>query len=347
VNLHNDRIPDEQIMAFLDDAETYRLNGLLLKIDEFPVENDKISWDLGWIQRADWIVREAGKRGVYVQISIFNTWSRDPRTWFEDTLNGQNHVFNVWQDGDDEAKENYIRTIIARFAGYYNVYWELGNEMSHAPNSGSTFERLARTKYLPWLRQYDPYDLPIGLSEPKLSKTMAGIDIVFAHRGWEFLPDGSQQAWIANELAVSWTYGKMLCNNPEMRDPTSRLGYRRIFWRQFVSGGSGASTASWLLIKNWTNDTNKSAALTVMADQRRLREFIEALPLPFTEMDAVNGLVTSAPGIEDVRSRGKAGEVYVTYVLAESDPPNANVPSGMPSSMTPPELITHSCWINE
>ena len=50
-----------------------------------------------------------------------------------------------------------------------------------------------------------------------------------------------------------------------------------------------------------------------MADQQRLRTFIERLPVNINETYPLDGFVRSGPG--DYSTRGKVGRTYVTYFL--------------------------------
>lgn len=329
-DLHENPLTEAQMLAYLDALASTGHNGILIKVALFPLENDRVSWDLGWIQRGEWLVREAGKRGIYVQINFFDTWARAAGRYFEfdkrdpndpndRAYEGADQVFNVWADGDDAVKQNYIRTIIARFGGYSNVYWELGNEMEHAPNDPVEFRRLANQKYIPWIRQYDPYDLPIGVSE-MATGTRTNVDIVFAHQAItsQMPPLTATQAWQWNEMYQGWkAFPDRLVFDRTMRNPEHRLGYRRAFWRMFVTGGTGASEATLLNLANPLND----AALTVMRDHQRLREFIEQLPVDINTMQplALNSFVTTGPDLSERRTRAVAGQVYVTYLLLNPD----------------------------
>ena len=190
VNLTYGYKTDQQFINYLDQMVKYKHNGILLKMALYPLESDRISWDLNWIRRGEWIVGEALKRGIYVQVNLFDTWSRDKNQYFVHNMQGAGQVFDVWNDGDDKVKQNYLRYIISRFASFANVYWELGNEMEHSPNCGSCFVKLANEKYLPWIRQFDPYQLPIGLSEDIWRQTSA--DIGFLHQTHR-LPDESMK----------------------------------------------------------------------------------------------------------------------------------------------------------
>ncbi len=304
---------DEALLAYLDALEEYRHNGLLLKIGLFPLEDDGLTWDLGWIQRGEWLVREAARRGIYVHVNLFDTWARRKGDPFEDDTLADNQVLNVWDPdflwlSDKPRIRNYIRTVVSRFAGFSNVYWELGNEMEHRPNCGACFVSLANDYYIPWIREADPYDLPIGLSETVWRD--ADVDIGFLHQTNE-LPDPSwQRPTMMNEL-VRGGVDKPLWRDDAMRDPAERIAFRRTFWRVFATGGTGSSEATWLDIGRPLSEPVRA----VMADQQRLREFIESLPTPINEMDPDAETITAGPGAHYVRS--KRGEAWVAYFLLE------------------------------
>ncbi len=307
---NTERYSDSTFLSYLDEMAARNHNGLLLKTALFPVENDKLSWDLTWIQRGEWLVEQMASRGIYCQISFFDTWSRHRDHWFQYSTSGGDHVFNVWASGDETAKENYIRTLVARFAGYYNVTWELGNEMEHSPNPGSTFVTLANSDYIPWIRQYDPYGLPIGVSEGAIYGS-ANVDVAFLHQTGSLPPSsGTSRVYIMNELVSGWSGGS-LYQDSTIRNSGNRFGYRRTFWRMFTYGGTGSSEATWLYIDTPLN----SAVETVMDDQARLRSLVEGLPTHLNEMDTDTGFVSAGPG--EYRTRRKSGECYVTYFLLD------------------------------
>jgi hypothetical protein len=281
---------------------------LLLKTALYPVGNDLLSWDLEWIRRGEWLVREMAARGIYCQLNFFDTWSREKGKWFTNNTDGTNQVFNVWDTSDESAKENYLRTLIARYSGFYNVYWELGNEMEHRPNSGTAFAALANDKYLPWIRKYDPYDLPVCLSEEIWRKTNVDIGLIHqTNRFPDYKTDGNRPNMI-NELVRGGISG-VLATDSVIRNPEERISYRRTFWRYFTYGGCGSTQATWLSITEPLNE----AVLNVMGDQMRLRNFIDQLPVSINEMDTDTGFVATGPG--SFRTRGEKGECYVTYFL--------------------------------
>ncbi len=329
------RYSDAEFLNYLNTCENYKHNGLLIKTSLYPIENDKFSWDLTWIHRGEWMIKEMAERGIYCQVNFFDTWSRDKDKWFSYNTNGPSQVFNVWASGDEDAKENYIRTIVARFSGFYNVYWELGNEMEHSPNSGSAFVTEANAKYIPWTRQYDPYGLPIGLSENVWKN--ADVDIGFLHQPrTSSLPSTSwTKPTIMNELVSGDVDGSMW-RDDVIRDSTTRYSYRSTFWRMFTYGGVGSSEATWLNIKTSLND----AVLNVMSDQKWCQEFINALPVHINEMNTDTEFVNSGPG--SYRTRRKDGQCYVTYFLLGK---NQNTGSGTVNVDLPAGIYTVK-WYN-
>jgi len=264
--INEKHMTDETFITLLDTLEKYKHNGLLIKIALFPLKEDKYTWNLKWINRAEWLVREMQIRGIYAQINFFDTWSREKNS-LKFNINGKRQVFNVWEPGDEGTKKNYIKTVVSRFAGFSNTYWELGNEMEHSPNSGKNFVKQANSKYIPWIRQYDPYNLPIGLSEGCWRKT--DVDIGFIHQpnalsvffsySWKqpvkFVKQFTKRYlkigihWdrpvIMNELVRSGITGPMW-KDSTIRDGANRIAYRRTFWLMFTTGGCGSSEATWL-----------------------------------------------------------------------------------------------------
>lgn len=308
-------VSDSQFTSYFDKMEAKGHNGLLIKTALAPLEDDGFSWDLGWIGRAEGLVEQMRDRGIYAQVNLFDRWSRPNGVYFDWTTNPGSQPIDAWDTSgsEDWKTRNYIRTMVARFAGYSNVYWELGNEMEGG-GQGSAFQTQANAKYIPWIRQYDPYDddgtgsLPIGLSETVWTGT--NVDIGFLHQT-DVLPPTStsgNRPVIMNELVRGGVTSDSLWADGVMRNPAERFGYRRTFWRNFTYGGSGASEATWLRIQTPLN----SAANTVMDDHNRLRTFVESF-LNINEMNTDTGSVLSGPG--QYRTRSKPGEAYATYFM--------------------------------
>jgi hypothetical protein len=340
--INEKHITDETFITLLDTLKKHKHNGLLIKISLFPLRDDKYTWNLKWIHRAEWLVREMQARGIYAQINFFDTWSREKNS-LNSNIDGKKQVFNVWELGDEGVKKNYIKTIVSRFAAFSNVYWELGNEMEHSPNSGKDFVKLANSKYIPWIRQHDPYNLPIGLSEG--CWRMADVDIGFLHQPRAlFASPGNKlvnkmkqylkklfnfTSWdrpiIMNELVRGGISGP-LWKDSTIRHDDNRVVYRKTFWLMFTLGGSGSSEGTWL---NFNTPLNE-AVQNVMNDQMYLRNFIESLSVNINEMIPDNSFAISGPG--SYKTRCKKGIIYVSYFHL---PPNEVMQKGTVKAYLP------------
>ena len=306
---------NQHLIDYLDILEREKHNGLLLKIAMFPLENDGISWDLDWIRRAEWLVEEAAARGIYVQINFFDTWSRDRSKVFQNTTDAKKHVLNAWNPDSWFSSEipqikNYVKTIVARFSGYSNVYWELGNEMEHT-NCGPCFAEMANAYYLPWIRDFDPYKRPIGLSEDIWKETTA--DIGFLHQANELPHPDLDRPVIMNEL-VRGGIDKALWRDDAMRDPKSRIAFRRAYWQNFVLGGVGASQATWLDISQPLNE----AAFNVMYDQKQHRKLVERFVKNINDTYHLASIVRSSSSWVGTRGSHTEG-IYLTYLLGKPE----------------------------
>src|SRR3546814_18291863 len=99
---------------------------------------------------------------------------------------------------------------------------------------------------------------------------------------------------------------------------SSDLAYRRAFWGMFIHGGSGASEASWLDIEEMNDDVRAG-----MEDHRRLRDFLEALPVPVLATNPGEWFVLDGPVSHP--PPGKPGVAYVTFF---PEPPGRARPGG-------------------
>ncbi|GEM_PF-2371399 len=323
---------DEQLIQYLDLLVKYKHNGILLKIALYPLEKDGLSWDLEWIRRGEWLVKEAAARGIYVQVNLFDTWSRNNDTWFKNNTDGDGHPFNVWKAGDEHKKQNYIKTIVSRFAAFPNVYWELGNEMEHKPNCGACFVDLSNQYYIPWIRAADPYDLPIGLSEEVWRD--ANVDIAFLHQTNELDAASWTKPAMMNELVryerppsllrtllkkspkfIRRIYKKVfgkdtlrgLWHNDAMNEPSLRFAFRRTFWSVFTLGGTGSSEATWLYI----DAPYSKEVRQVMRDHMHLASVVEKYADLLNQTVLIENFVTNEPA--KAVTRGLTGQLYLTY----------------------------------
>lgn len=310
---HDDYYSDAQVASYLDLMQAHGHNGTRLKIALYPLEDDGFSWDLTWIRRAETWIKMMQRRGIYCQITFFDAHSRAKGKAFEGSDDPAEHVVDAWSGEQLDAARNYIRYIVARFAGFWNVYWELVNRVD-APGdeAGDRFVQAAKNSYLPWLRDFDPYDLAIGASAaPKVR--MMPVDIEFPRDPTLLPAPDSRRSVLLNEMVDACVDQEGLAKSADedavVREPTNRLCYRSALWRAFVSGAFGANQASWLDLGN--SLIGATAVLDVMRDHQRLRTIISDLDVGIDELVNNPGFV--APRSDHQGTRAKLGRLYVSY----------------------------------
>ncbi len=280
------------------------------------MNNDRASFDLTWMNRVDWAIEEAGKRGLYMFLGLFNLWGRSDNDPFTPTPDSSKQLLDPYDGSRHQAAtEFFFRYIAARYAGYYNVMWELGNEMDntfHFTNNLSGFISAANALYIPWIRQYDPYHLPITLSEDGMS-TQISLDIDGHHQNESFPFSTRNRPGILTEQVDNTAHGETW-RTAVYRNPIYRSHYRRVIWTFMAEGGSGSIESSIMFHQGAFSTLTAYLAdgniRNVMEDHGRMGNFLDALPEELFNMSPLGSIGSSS---NSYRSRGKAGEIYIAY----------------------------------
>ncbi len=314
---HDAYYDDEEFEVLLDTMGDAGLNGLLLKVGMYPLEDDGVTWDLEWIGRADAWIAEMNRRGIYCQVNLFDPWSRPRGSWFDYTTDSTRHVLNAWGTEDVSERENYVRYLVARFSGYGNVYWELGNRIKFPGLDSDAFIAEANAHYMPWLDAYDAYDLAVALSDVAEARAIIGLDVEIPRFDTDLPhPPDSRRARLINELVhdcgVLGT-GDRAYLDATVRDPRYRGCYRAANWIALTSGAFGSAAASWLDMTRPLGD----AVADVFDDLGRMSSFLESLPLPLDALVSNPGFVVRGPGHQ--ATRGALGRFYVSYFRGPLD----------------------------
>jgi hypothetical protein len=307
-NFGSQWISDTDWQAYVDRLAATNHNGSAIMGMEYLIRNDRAGIDLAWAQRIDRLVESAGARGIYLFLGIFNTWSRAANNPFSYETSGPAQILDPWNPNTNApTTEWFISYLCARYAGYYNVLWELGNEMEHSPNSGQAFASASNTYYLPWLRQYDPYDLPVTVSE-QIWRSIQ-VDVGGLHQA-DSIDFGEGRPQIHSEIVIP---GMELWRTQRYRDPAYRRYYRKVAWVGLVQGGSGASEATHLWSDNAFADMAGFLAdggiSAVMEDHGRVKTFIDQLRTELHTM-VPQGFGGSNVGYLGF---GRSGEEYIGY----------------------------------
>jgi len=202
---------------YLSKIAAMGLNGVVLKFSVLPLNYDLRTMDLDYFQYADQIIVHAMNLGINVQANFFDSWGKRKQgvDWASDQAPPVSDLLlEPWDPATFTTEtEFYLRYLVSRYAAYSNITWELWNE---AQKKGVSAEA-ATTQYIAKIRNFDPYDLPIGASEIYVAPYKS-LDMTFCHAGWKCDYD----EW-------NWTHAVTL-------DPTFYAKYRTYTGYGFANG---------------------------------------------------------------------------------------------------------------
>jgi hypothetical protein len=226
------------VKNYLDTIAEMGLNSVLLKIQVLPLNYDLQSMNLVFLRTADDIIRYAMNLGIVVQLNIFDTWGRRKEgvSWSSRNPSSVNDLLlEPWNPNSYvEATKFYLQYIIARYAAFPNVQWELWNEAERLDVSAYA----ATAAYMPWIKAYDPYDIPVGGSE--MYTGHYPLDMTFPHASLKCYP------W-------QWDF----THNKALQDPNGFNNGRPLYWNELKPGGNGTieENYDWYRGTFWGNFT--------------------------------------------------------------------------------------------
>ncbi len=255
---------------YLNQIAAMGLNGVVLKFSVLPLNYDLCTMDLEYFAYADQIMYHAMNLGIMVQINIFDIWGK--RKENVDWVNPEappvtDLLLEPWNPSTYAQQTHfYLKYLVSRYAAFPNTMWELWNEAQRRGDSAAA----ATSAYVPIIRQYDPYKLPIGASELYVA-TYPELDITFFHGGYKC--DHTAWNWMHNATldpastglskwrpyaAYGFSFGRPILWNelfpyePETQEQLASW-YRACFWGNLTAGSVGTSESPWEYIDQVPN----------------------------------------------------------------------------------------------
>jgi|GEM_PF-719416 len=270
-----ERLPKTDYLAlvrtYLQAIAGKGLNGIVLKMRVMPINSDLESMDLDYLASADQVMDWCMDLGINVEINFLDTWGkRKPGADIRitnppvDDLLLEPHNPGTFV----EATEFYIRYLIARYAAYPNVVWELWNEAERMKVSAGEATNL----YVQYFKKYDPYHLPISASE--IHAGGYPVQITSFHAGWKCPPSNwnfthattlyppTYYAKYANFASYGYSNNRPVLWNEAYPDDgqteyytlqTTFDWFRATFWGNLTAGSIGTSEFCWADIRQVPN----------------------------------------------------------------------------------------------
>lgn len=200
---------------------------------------DLTQWDPAFFHRLRDFVREAGRRGIVVELTLFSSYyfGNDPEIWAHSPMNGLNHINGVGSSGPTEAynpagdllpfQKALARKCVNELKEFDNVIYEIANE-PYFDLISEEWQRLITDEVVdaesdllvPHLiaRNYANYEAVISSPDPRVS--------IFNFH-------------YAKPNAVTWNYhfNRVIGDDETGFAGSSDLVYRTEAWEFMLAGG--------------------------------------------------------------------------------------------------------------
>jgi len=159
----------------------YQRTGPGLALDSLP-KFDLTKWNEAYFTRLRDRVVQAGRRGIYVSVMLFNGWSVESKTkhignpWRGHPFNGANNINGIDADRNHDGEgsethtlsdravlaqqERYVRKVIATVRDLDNVLFEISNESG----AGSEVWQYHMIRLIQFEERALPYRHPVGMT---------------------------------------------------------------------------------------------------------------------------------------------------------------------------------------
>jgi hypothetical protein len=280
---------------------------------------DLSRWNTAYFDRLKDFVREAGARGVVVELNLFCPYYEEAM-WEVSPLNAANNVNGIGNLKRTEAltlkdpgmvavQEAMVRKIVSELRDFDNLYYEIANEPYFG---GVTLE---------W--------------QAHIAGVIAKAESSFPHRHLlsQNIANGSQKADNPNPLvslfnfhysrppdSVALNYGlkKAIGNNETGFDGNADATYRIQGWDFLMAGGALYNNLDYSFIAGKEDGSFVVPATApggggpaLRRQLKHLKDFFDSLD--FLRMAPANSVLKLPPGASG-RVLARAGEVYAIYV---------------------------------
>lgn len=282
---------------------------------------DLEKWNPAYFARLRDFLREAGKRGVVVELVLFCPYYRD-EMWEVSPLNIRNNINGIGNvkrtdvlalkdDGLTRIQEQLVRKLVVELKDFDNLYYEICNEPYF---HGVTLE---------WQRHIAKVitDAEAGFPARHLiAQNIANGSVKIANPDPRVSLFNFHYSRPPDTVAMNYHLNKAIGMNETGFDGAADAVYRIQGWDFLIAGGALYNNLDYSFAPGHEAGTYQYPATqpgggtrALRAQLRHLREFIESLD--FVHMAPDNGVIAgSAPDGTHVRALSQPGAQYAIYV---------------------------------
>ncbi len=282
---------------------------------------DLSQWDPEYFARLKDFVREAGRRGVVVEMNLFCPYYRDSM-WNVSPLNARNNVNGVGDVPRTEAltmkhapivkvQEAMARKIAAELRDFDNLYYEICNE----PYFGGV--TLDWQEHIAGVIADAERDFPqrhlisqnIANGSVRIEKPFAAVSLFNFH--YSRPPES---------VAMNYALSRAIGNNETGFDGDADATYRVQGWDFLMAGGALYNNLDYSFTVGhergdfrYTSSTPGGGSAALRAQLGILRDFFDAMP--FVRMAPASDVIRSGvPEGASARVLAERGKVYAIYI---------------------------------
>jgi hypothetical protein len=283
---------------------------------------DLTRWDEAYFRRLKHFVKEAGERGIVVELVLFCTMY-DDKLWHASPMNTRNNVNGIGKVGRGEvyalkedaltaSQEALTRHLVKELADFDNVYFEICNEPYERGGFSDRWnDRIVRAIVGAEKGRPTRHLIAQNVARGKIAKPNPDVSVFNFHAA---TPD---------EVAANYALNKALASDETGGSDRSDRKYRTEGW-DFIMAGGGVYSH---LDLSFTTDRPDGSAVPlpdktpggggpeVRRQLQVLKEFMEGFDfVRIRPEDSVIKRVTAKPAGATARALVEAGKAYAIYV---------------------------------
>lgn len=277
-------------------------------------------------------LREAARRGIYVELTLFEGFSTQRR--FDEGLYAEGNNVNrlglgPGQATSDAALENarlmavqhaYVDQVLAETAGMGNVIYEIANE------TGGSRWVAHLVDYIHRHPSHPSRLVSAGEQTSSFDPRQGANDVIAKHRGGGGLYATDADVYSHHAALLRFRVGKPVSHNEHFlfaNRSTDDVDFpRKMIWADFTAGGHGNffDFSFWRGTGRTVDDgrPSQSPPDEILRGGQYLLDFLTENKVPFWEMAPHDELATGPPeGRSYVFTLAQPGEHYICYVLGD------------------------------
>lgn len=278
---------------------------------------DLSKWNDAHFRRLKDFVRQAGRRGIIVEVNLFCPFYQDV-LWDWSPMNARNNVNGIGQVKRDRVytledagltrlQDGLVRKIVSELRGFDNLYYEIANEPYFG---GITLEWQAHIAKV--IQEADGGRHLISQNIANGSKKVEKPDPLVSIFNFHYSRP-------PQSVAMNYSLGKAIGNNETGFDGSADSTYRIQGWDFIIAGGALYNNLDYSFVAGREDGTFRYHAKQPGGGSPALRQQLGVLKrfmdsFDLTKLSPAPGVILEAPEGASARALAEPGRQYAVYI---------------------------------